>query len=232
MTLRGGHLTGIALLVAIQLATAFSAIGLLSRMSPAVQEILAENVYSNEAAEEMVSALGLELAEGEHQAADQPAADHQAAFENAVRRARANVTEPDEVPVIDRLDAAGQRFFAGDRTALRGAVDDARRLIGINRAAMQRANEEAQRLGTAGAWAAVALSLFGFFVSVIVVRRTIQGIVEPVEELDTALEAFRSGDPYRRCQARSASDEMRRVLGAINTLLDRVTRIDYPDAPR
>lgn len=218
MTLRGGHLSGISLLVAVQLATAFAAIGLLTRMSPAVEEILAENVYSNEAAEEMVSSLGLALAGVD--------GDHHAAFNEAVRRARENITETEEVPVIDRIDAAGQSFFAGDRTALRAAVDGAQQLIAINRAAMQRANEEAQRLGTAGAWAAVALSLVGFFVSVIVVRRTIQGIVEPIEELEAALDAFRAGDPYRRCQGKAASEEMRHVLRAVNVLLDRATRME------
>lgn len=223
MTLRGGHLSGISLLVAIQLATAFAAIGLLTRMSPAVQEILAENVYSNEAAEEMVSSLGLALAEEN--------GDHEAAFQAAIHRARENVTEPEEVPVIDRIDQAGQQFFAGDRTALSVAVENARHLIGINRAAMQRANEDAQRMGTAGAWAAVALSLVGFLVSVVVVRRTIQGIVEPIEELEAALAAFRAGDPYRRCQGRAASEEMRHVLRGVNTLLDRATRMEAEEKP-
>jgi hypothetical protein len=224
MTLRGGHLSGIALLVAIQLATAFASIGLLTRMSPAVEEILAENVSSNEAAEQMVSSLGLALAGA--------SGDHQATFRDAIRRARDNVTEPEEVPVIDRIDKAGQQFFAGDASALERAVVDARDLIRVNRAAMQRANDEAQRLGTAGAWAAVVLSLLGFLVSVMVVRRTILGIVEPIEELEAALVAFSAGDPYRRCQGRAASEEMRRVLRAVNTLLDRASRLEAQDTPR
>lgn len=217
MTLRTGFLLGIAMLVAIQLATAFSAIGLLTRMSPAVGEILAENVYSNEAAEDALSALL--LFEGGVEG------DHQAGFESALERARKNVTEPGEVPVIDSIDSLGQRVFAGDRDAVQPVVVAARELIHINRQAMQRANSRALRLGSTGAWAAVTLSLVGFLVSALVVRRTIVGVVEPVEELEAALTAFRNGDTFRRCQGRAASTEMRRVLGSINTLLDRANRI-------
>lgn len=217
MTLRAGFLIGIAMLVAIQLATAFSAIGLLTRMSPAVGEILAENVFSNEAAEDAMAALLLAAADVE--------GDHAGDFAAAIDRARRNVTEPGEVPVVDTLDSLGRAVLAGDHQAVVPVVDAARELIRINRHAMQRANTRALRLGSAGAWAAVTLSLVGFLVSALVIRRTIVGVVEPVEELEAVLLAYRNGDSFRRCQGRAASAEMRRVLGSINDLLERAKRI-------
>jgi hypothetical protein len=221
MTLRQGFLWGIGLLLGLQLATSFASIGLLARTSPAVQEILAENVYSNEAAEQMLEALVL------HEAG--PEGDHRAEFAAALQRARNNVTEPEEVPVIEAIGVLGERVFAGDREAVTGTIASLRDLVQINRRAMQRANERAQRLGTTGAWAAVVLSLIALLVSALVVKRTLVAVIEPVEELEDALVAYRSGDAFRRCQGRAASAEMRRVLGTINVLLERAHR--GPDEP-
>ena len=217
MTLRGSYLAGIGVLVLIQVLLAFGVIGLLTRMSPAVQEILAENVYSNEAAEDVMAALALAIAGIE--------GDHRERFDDALARARHNVTEDEEVPVIEALERHGDRVLRGESAALPLALEAAEHLIEINRSAMERANERAQRLGTTGAWTAVVLGLTGFLVSVLVVRRTIFGVVEPVEELEAVLRSFREGDRYRRCQGRAASQEMRHVLGAVNTLLDRVHRV-------
>ena len=217
MSLRGGYLFGIAVLLGIQMALAFGSIGLLSRMSPAVQEILAENVYSNEAAEDMLSAMALSAAGVE--------GDHGRTFESALDRARKNITVDAEVVPLEALGRLQQGALAGDREALANAVSQANQLIRVNRDAMQVANERARRLGTTGAWAAVALALAGWLASVVVVGRAVVGLVEPVEELHATLKAHREGDPYRRCQSRRASMEMRQILSAVNVLLDRSNRV-------
>lgn len=217
MTLRGSFLAGVGALVLIHLATAFGAIGLLTRMGPAVQEILAENVYSTEASEDIMVALLL--------AVNGLDGDHEDRFASALSRARANVTEPEEIPVIEDLELFGPDALAGDPQALLGAVAAAERLIAINRDAMQRASVRALDLGATGAWAAVVLALTGFLVSAFVVRRVVRGVVEPVEELEAALAAYRRGDHYRRCQSRASSQELRQVFESVNVLLDRVHRV-------
>jgi hypothetical protein len=218
MTLRSRYLTGIVALVVIQLLTAFGAVGLLTRMSPAVQEILAQNVYSTEAAEDALMAVLLGLEDD----ADHP----RERFLDAVSRARQNVTEDGEVPAIDDLERWGRLALAGQPGALSGVVEAAERLTTINREAMQRASTGALNLGNAGAWAAVALTLGGFLISIVVARHTIFGVLEPVEELEDVLRSYRAGDRYRRCQGRAASQEMRRVLSAVNTVLDHANRVD------
>lgn len=218
MTLRSRYLTGIVALVVIQLLTAFGAVGLLTRMSPAVQEILAQNVYSTKAAEDALMAVLL----GQDDGADQP----RALFLDAVGRARQNVTEDGEVPAIDDLERWGRLALAGQPDAAAGVVEAVERLTAINREAMQRASTRALNLGNTGAWAAVALTLAGFLISIVVARNTIFGVLEPVEELEDVLRSYRSGDRYRRCQGRAASHEMRRVLSAVNTVLDHANRVD------
>lgn len=216
MTLRGSFLAGIGALVVIHLATAFGAIGLLVRMSPAVQDILAENVYSTEAAEDVMAALLLSAAGRD--------GDNQKRFSDALARARANVTEEGEIQAIDDLERLGPGAFAGDSEAIVSAIAAVERLTMINREAMQLASDRALNLGVTGAWAAVSLALAGFMVSVLVVRRIIRGVVEPVEELESVVDASMHGDSFRRCQARTASREMRQVLDTVNELLDLAHR--------
>jgi len=218
MNLRSRYLAGIGALVVIQLATAFGAIGLLTRMSPAVQEILAQNVYSTAAAEDALAAVLLVFQDD--------ARDQQPRFLDAVGRARQNVTEEGEVPAIDDLERWGRLALAGDRSAVAGVVEAAERLIAINRDAMQRANARALNLGNTGAWAAVVLTLAGFLISIVVARHTIFGVLEPVAELEDVLRSYHAGDRFRRCQRRSASREMRRVLSVVNTVLDHANRVD------
>ena len=217
MTLRGGFLAGIGALVVIQLATAFGAIGLLMRMSPAVQNILAENVYSTEAAEDVISTMVLAAAGRGHA--------HVARFNEAIERAKANVTEEGETAAIGDLEQLGPKALSGDPAALVEALAATENLIAINRSAMQHAGDRALNLGMTGAWAAVTLALVGFMVSILVVRRIIHGVIEPVEELEDAVLAYRHGDRFRRCQSRTASQEMSQVLDVVNELLDGIHRV-------
>ncbi len=218
MTLRGSFLVGIGVLVLIHLATAFGAIGLLMRMSPAVQDILAENVYSTEAAEDVMASLLLSATGRKDGSRER--------YSGALARARANVTEEGELPAIEDLERLGPDALAGDPDALVGALAAAEKLARINRDAMQLASDRALNLGMTGAWAAVSLALAGFMISILVVRRILRGVIEPVEELELVIDACRHGDLFRRCQAHTASREMRQVLEAVNEMLDNAHRVN------
>jgi len=214
MGVRAAFYTGIIVLVGLQIVTAFGAIGLLGRMSPAIEQILDENVASNEAAEEMLAVLALGPEEG----------GTRERFAIELERARSNITEPGEVPVIDAIEDASGRLFDGDAIARRTVVGGLIDLVHINRAAMRQTQHEAQRLGVAGAWAAVVLALLGFAASVLVLRRATAAVLDPLAELEQTLDAFRQGNPFRRCRGTGASEEMRRVLDTVNELLDEAHR--------
>src|SRR5690606_15230316 len=95
-----------------------------------------------------------------------------------------------------------------------------RALVHLNRTAMHTVDLQAQRLGTAGAWAAVFVALFSFGASIFVLRRLEGRVVEPLEELGSVLEQVTSGDRFRRCRAFEAPDEIAQALSAVNALLD------------
>lgn len=213
MELRRDLLLPIIILVAIATLTSFGAIGILDRMSPAIQRILAENVFSLEAVEEML-AITAEL-DGAGATAQQ-----RDRFELTLQRAAANITEPEEREQMAEIQQNWRRAFAGDASARKRVIAAMRELGAINRKAMARADKTARRLGAAGAWTAVFLGVFAFLWGVLAVRRAHQRILHPLSELESVVEAYHGGDRFRRCAPVPAPAEIQRVMHALDALLD------------
>jgi methyl-accepting chemotaxis protein len=108
----------------------------------------------------------------------------------------------------------------GEPDGRRQAVASVRQLIQINRDAMRKVDEEARRLGGAGAWAAVFVGFVSFLLSVFVVVRLQKRFVRPLVDLHQVLEGAREGDRLRRCRLADAPLEVIQVTQAVNRLLD------------
>ena len=193
MQLRREFLLGVGCLVGFNVLLALGAVGLFTRMGPAIENILEENVFSNEAAEDMLVVLA-KASRGVREPVDQEQ------FEQALLRARENVTEAEEIPVLAQIDARKEAAFSGDEEAIAAIGAAVSELVGINRQAMTKADERAQRLGAAGAWAAVVIALVSFGLSVVVALRLEKRVVDPLIELQSVLEAVHSGNTFRRCR--------------------------------
>lgn len=213
MQMRQQFRLSLAVLVGFQLITAFGAIGLLSRMTPAIAEILDENEYSIEEAHRMLLVLARRAFEPGRPALEQE-------FQQALAKAAENITEPGEPEALEQVRQHYTRALAGDLAALRETVDGIRRLVLINREAMLRADHEARRLGTAGAWAAVFLALAALAATALVGRRLAGRVIDPLAEIYEVTEAARSGDQFRRCRSMDASPEIVRLVESLNLLLD------------
>jgi len=204
----------VGVFIAFMLLTAFSAIGLLGRMAPAIKRILHDNVASVTACEDMLHVLassgGTELD-----------VEQAAWFESALERARQNVTEASEQPLIDGIGRLSPKIVAGDATARHQALDNLRELATINREAMYRADARAQRASVAGAWSMVFLALLGFAAGVSISRRFGRRILLPLSELHQVFESVRLGDHHRRCARLAAPVEIGSVMTAANALLDQ-----------
>lgn len=208
--LRRDVLLPLVVLMAIVVLTSVGTVALLGRMAPAIERIIAENVYSLEAAEEMLAVV----ASG--------ATDHSARqrFEAALLRAEGNVTEDRERQALGVLREQRAWFFAGDPAA-RSAVVEALRTLGqANRAAVIRGDEEAQRLGYASAWAAVFLGAISFAWGLLAIRRARRRLIDPLHEVAAVLENARTGDRYRRTRRIAAPAEIERIMSGVDDLLD------------
>jgi len=227
MTTRRDLLIGVGALVVLQLLTSFSAIGVLTRTSPAVAEVLDENVYSLAAAEELLGVLaragGGAVPTGERGRAMA-----------ALERLRLNLTEPGEPELVEGVAGHLGAALDGDTGSSRETVTLLLRLGDLNRSGMRAADSEMQRLGAAGAWFAVAMGGTAFLLSLLVVRRLGRRLLAPLQELGQVLESARAGRWQRRCQPVPAATDVRRLLEGVNELLDaRLERHpDHADARR
>ena len=225
MELRRELLLTVGALVSLNLLLAFGSIGLLVRMGPAIERILQENVYSIMAGEEMLA----ELAES---GGAPLSADARGRVQQSFKNAKKNVTEPSERPVLDSLERHLEQAMGGDPQARSQVVGDIRQIIRINREAMRSVDEEARRLGSAGAWASVLVGFFSFLLSLFVVVRLQNRFVRPLVDLYQVLESARQGDRLRRCRLVEAPREVIQVTQSVNKLLDERLQRDNADGLR
>ncbi len=213
MELRRELLFTIGGLVLLNLLLAFGSVGLFVRMGPAIDLILQENVYSIVAAEEILS----ELATAGGSPLD---VDAETRIALSMEKARKNITEDEERPVLRELEQLLPGAVSGDSQARVRAIDAIRQLIEINREAMQLVDQEARQLGSAGAWAAVFIGFLSFLLSLIVVLRLQSRFVRPLVDLYEVLEGARAGNRLRRCRLQDAPREVIQVTESVNLLLD------------
>ncbi len=209
MRLRGEASLGIGTVLAVQIVFSVLAIALLSRMGPAIERILEENVYSGEAVEEMLAVLAA------------PSEDSREAFDGALLRAQQNVTEEAERPVLAVIAARREAALAGDRLARTELVDALRELGQVNRDSMGRADAQAQRLGLAGAWAAALLGALALALGVVVYRRLMLRLELPIAELHRTCVDARKGNLQARCPALQGPHEVVEIGRSLNWLLDQ-----------
>jgi methyl-accepting chemotaxis protein len=213
MRLRAELAATVLSFVVINLLLVFSAIGLFVRMGPAIDRILTRNDATIVAAESILEVLARS---GGARVAPE-ARDHVRA---AVDRARNNITEPGEEPVLSQILSLLPSALEADPSARVALVEQLRQLIAINRSAMRQVDHDAQRLGRAGAWAAMFVGLATLTLSLFLTRSLGRRIVRPIAELCDTLHAYQSGDWFRRCGTRGAAPELRQAMDAVNQLLD------------
>ncbi len=214
MRLRRETSLGIGAIVMIQILISMLAISLLTRMGPAIEKILEENVYSGEAVEDMLALV-----------AETPPGAVPTAFDDALRRAQDNVTEDAERPLLDAIVAHRADAFSHEPIARRELVESLRALGRVNRDSMEQADVQAKRLGQAGAWAAAMLGALALALGVLVYRRLRVRIELPIEALRMTAHRIRAGNLQARC-AIDGPHEVQQIATDFNWLLDRWLHTD------
>lgn len=219
--LRRDILLPLVVLLAIVVLTSVGAVALQARMAPAIERILAENLYSLEAAETMMVAV----------CEDPSNQDAENRFKTSLAQATSNVTEKLERESIEVLQKNGPGSFRGDIESKARTLDALVTLSEINRAAVVREDERAQHLGYAGAWAVVFLGAASFGWALIAIGRARRRLIDPLYEIATVLDAVHGGDTYRRCRRMPAPAEVKKIMGGIDELLDARALHAYAQQP-
>lgn len=200
----------IAALLVVQLSTSFAAVGLLSRMSPAVERIVEENLHSEEAALDILAILAAPVVDD---------ADR-INFRRCLERARSNITEEGEANQVATIERYGEEALEGEPFSRAAVVEAALGLAQVNQRSMRDADHAARRLGLAGAWTAVLLGLVSFALSLAISRRLTRRIDLPLYEMEEALNGVRQGDTFRRVSITDSPVEVLRIADGVNALLD------------
>ncbi|NLF98313.1 MAG: hypothetical protein GX569_16395 [Candidatus Riflebacteria bacterium] len=206
------------LIVTINLLMAFGAIGVFSRMTPAIAEIISNNERSLQACEEMLTSLVMAA----HDHGDKKLA-HSQSFKNALERARNNVTEGEEPAALETIVSHFEGALAGNRQALETTTAAILTLSKVNRDAMASADKKAQQLGRGGAWGIVFMAVFVFIAGILFIQQLNSKLLKPLEEIKTVLLEHQTGETRRRCAGANLPTDIRGIFGSINRLLDRTS---------
>ncbi|MEL6184389.1 MAG: hypothetical protein AAFU79_07180 [Myxococcota bacterium] len=188
---------------------ALAAIALFDRMSPAIEQIIDENVVTMEAGETMLAVLArpdLDPAEAEER------------FQAALLQAQSRLTEREEAPLLEDIERLWRALQAGQnrRTELVALVEE---LTAVNRRSMETADSEANRLGAAGAWTVAFLSLLILVVTQVFAGRLDDRVVQPLLSVAEVVQAAESGERHRRSPQRGPP-EVLAISAGLNRLLD------------
>lgn len=209
------YLLGIRSIIIAMMIVAFTSIFMMERMSHAIKLILDENVYSLEASEDMLRAVGL--------ASISQLDLYQEQFMDAMQRAKNNVTLPGESALIDRIERLAPMSFAGQENALQEIIEEISKLANLNREAMIKADENARFLSIAGGWAVVGLTLICFLFSRRLLHQVRMQTIAPIVEVCRGLIDWEMGNRLRRFQTAKSSKDIRRAQQTLNSILDRLS---------
>jgi methyl-accepting chemotaxis protein len=204
-------------LISLNLMMAFGSIWVFMRMAPAIEIIIEQNERSLEACEEMLSILVLV------NPSSKDTAQLESRFLNALNRADKNITEKEEPIAIDAIRNNYRGTFSGNFENQKKTVSAILKLAEINRNAMVDADRKARRLGNAGAWGIVFMASAVFLIGMLFLRGLKRNLVKPLEEIQSVIQAVKSGDSMRRCTGPDAPQDIRTIFGGFNDILDQST---------
>lgn len=205
--------------IILNIVIVISAIFLVERIVPAIDEILQENAYTVSAAISMLNAISSVQA-------STSADEQQLMFWNAFEKAKANITLSDEKPVISEIQVKAKEFWQTPtndvtKTDLSMLIS---KLAELNLQAMEKKDQQAQFLGLTGAWALGFLLIISVGIQLLLRMKILDSLIDPIERLYLVLDDFSSGKKMRRFTVQNTMVvDIKKIGTLVNKLLDRVT---------
>jgi len=199
----------------LNLLMAIACIWSLSRMAPAVQNIIHKNERSLDICEKMFVVL-IKLTNNKDESHNKIFD-----FEKLLELASNNITEENEEELIDQIKVYYKYALNGDIEALEKTVEKISSLSEINRKAINTADKVSKKFAVAGSWFVVFWAAGMFFLGMYYKRILLKDIIYPYEEINAVLNANLTGDKFRRCSGHEAVDEINGIYSKINMILDK-----------
>ncbi|OGV35550.1 MAG: hypothetical protein A2020_07025 [Lentisphaerae bacterium GWF2_45_14] len=213
MKMRRSLLLGTWFLLILNLILATGTVALLNRMTPAIAKIISENDKSLASCEGMLAELAI-MNNRKLEDTDKKR------FYDAIQRAENNITEKGEPAILAEIKKYSKSALEGDVNAIDKEIKSIMKLALLNREAMGKADKNARRLGTTGAWGAVFIACISFISGLLFIRYLNLLLLLPLGELYSVLKAHKKGDSLRRCARSGNSSYFYFIYDEINALLD------------
>ncbi len=180
------------------------------RLAPSIEYINKHNTRSLYYAEQMLSYISVNK-------------DFKQ-FENALNKAKQNVTEAGEASAVKNIDNSYKAAFNGNFKAEEEVIDNIIELSRINRVAMKQAGMDVKQLSSVGIWVIVFLTLIIWILGLAILNRINRTVILPLAELKDVVESYRKGNRIRRCPKLAPSSDFQQIYDGINLLLDNSNR--------
>lgn len=141
-------------------------------------------------------------------------------FEEFLKKAMNNITEKGEKEAVDKIADNYLPAFNKDEKIEDETINEITELSKINRVAMQQAGVKAKKMQIIGIWIIIFPSIFIWIIGLTLLARMRRTFIEPIEELNSVIVDYNSGNHMRRCPSYTPSKDLQKLYDGINRILD------------
>lgn len=176
------------------------------RLEPFVNTLNSANTQSLYYAEEMLSSISVKK--------------DLKRFEDNLKKAENNITEPGEKEALDKIADNYMPAFEGNKKVEDITIDEIAEFSKINRIAMEQAGIKAKRQRAIGIWIILFPSIFIWIIGLALLKRLDRIYIKPIHELNDVIFEYNKGNNMRRCPSITASQDLQKLYDGINNILD------------
>ena len=141
-------------------------------------------------------------------------------FEDNLNKANNNITEKGEKETLDKISHNYKQAFKGNKRLEEETVDDIAEFSRINRAALERAGQIANKMKSVGIWIIIFPSVFIWIIGLTILKRLKRTFIKPIQELNDVISDYNEGNHMRRCPTYTISKDIQKLYDGINRILD------------
>lgn len=206
---------GFSAIVLLFVLVCFSSIVLVERAAPQSTALFALHIKAQESLQKIL--LILSALDG------RSAVDRQSAFAAELAKLRESLDE-DDASRLAALNVLEQHYPAatsGDPVARLQVLQSIEELSRSQQGAYQKAAEELRLSAVSSGWAIAFLGILGFLLTLGILSRFKNRILDPLTEVISVIEDWNSGNRMRRFNRQQTTPELRNSIEVLNDILDR-----------
>lgn len=200
--------------IILNILLGLSAIFLVERIIPAINQILDDNAYSVSAAVDMMELVAI----SELKSTDKLEEKFWTSFENA----KQNITIKNERALISKIEVQAKTYWTDPSINRAHLTELLSQLAQMNLKDMTLKKSKAEQLGITGSWGLGFLLLISLSLQLVFRSKILSGLIAPLEQILSVVKDFKEGNSLRRfVEQKIYLSDIRRTGVIINSILDQ-----------